>query len=308
MGVDDAILGQMPQPQMERHIRRFQILNQSLIGFDQNILHDVRRIDAAGQNGVESQVNRAAEWLAELTQQIIDRAGFALPSSVEEFIGIFAGRPHTPNCSPRLPWKSPPISRNRTRMPWIPPHDCTGLIFDCDGTLADTMPLHFIAWTRLFNRLGVPFPEERFYAMGGIPTARIIQTVCADFGVDPGEDVTPLVAEKEAAFLESIELVRPIEAVVAIYHQYSGAYPIAVASGGYRDVVLRTLAAIGLTEFDAVVCAEETARHKPEPDVFLEAARRLGVDPQGCVVFEDTDIGLEAAHRAGMRSVDVRGW
>ena len=192
-------------------------------------------------------------------------------------------------------------------MTWTPPDDCTGLIFDCDGTLADTMPLHFVAWTRLFTRLGVPFPEPQFYAMGGMPTGRIIAAVCADFGVDPG-DVTPLVAEKEAGFLESIGQVRGIEKVVAIYHEYRGHYPVAVASGGYRDVVLRTLAAIGLTEFGAVVCAEDTARHKPEPDVFLEAARRLGVEPRGCVVFEDTDIGLEAARRAGMRGVDVRGW
>lgn len=193
-------------------------------------------------------------------------------------------------------------------MTWTPPDDCTGLIFDCDGTLADTMPLHFVAWTHLFARLGVPFPESRFYAMGGIPTARIIRAVCADFGVDPGEDVAPLIAEKEAAFLESIADVRPVEAVAAIYHEYCHKYPVAVASGGTRDVVLRTLAAISLSEFGAVVCAEDTARHKPEPDVFLEAARRLGVAASGCVVFEDTDIGLEAARRAGMRGVDVRGW
>ena len=85
--------------------------------------------------------------------------------------------------------------------------------------------------------------------------------------------------------------------------------PMAVASGGYRAVVERTLSFIGVAEwFAAVVCAEDTPRHKPEPDVFLEAARRLGVAPAGCVVFEDTDIGLEAARRAGMTGVDVRPW
>ena len=193
-------------------------------------------------------------------------------------------------------------------MTWTPPAGTSALIFDCDGTLADTMPLHFTAWTRLFTQLGVPFPEGRFYAMGGIPTERIIRTVCADHGVDPGDDVAPFVALKEDAFLEHIAQVRPVEAVAAVYHAYRGHLPLAVASGGYRDVVFRTLAAIGLTDFDAVVCAEDTERHKPEPDVFLEAARRLKVAPEGCVVFEDTDIGLEAARRAGMRGVDVRGW
>ena len=308
MRVNNAVLRQVPQPQVERHVRRLQILNEPLVGFDQHVLDDVRGVDAAGQNGVESQVDRAAQRLAELAQQVVDRAGLALPGGVEEFIGIFAGGPHDRNCSPRRAAESPLNSPNWTRMTWTPPHDCTGLIFDCDGTLADTMPSHFVAWTRLFTRLGVPFPESRFYALGGVPTAAIIRAACADHGVDPGDDVAALVAEKEAAFLEQIDAVRPIKAVAAIYHNYRHVYPVAVASGGYRDVVLRTLAAIHATEFGAVVCAEDTARHKPEPDVFLEAARRLGVDARGCVVFEDTDIGLEAARRAGMRGVDVRGW
>lgn len=193
-------------------------------------------------------------------------------------------------------------------MTWTAPAGTGGLIFDCDGTLADTMPLHFRAWTHLFTRIGVPFPETRFYAMGGIPTERIIRAVCADHGVDPGEDVRPLVDEKENHFLALIDQVKPVAPVFAVYQAHRGKLPLAVASGGYRAVVLRTLAAIGADGFGAVVCAEDTVRHKPDPDVFLEAARRLGVAPAGCVVFEDTDIGLEAARRAGMPGVDVRAW
>lgn len=101
----------------------------------------------------------------------------------------------------------------------------------------------------------------------------------------------------------------PIESVVAVAAAYRGKLPIAVASGGYRDTITRTLDRLGIRDwFDAMVTAEDTPRHKPEPDVFLEAAKRLKVDPAKCVVFEDTDIGLEAARRAGMPGIDVRPW
>lgn len=191
-------------------------------------------------------------------------------------------------------------------MPWTPPTGTAALIFDCDGTLADTMPLHYRAWSKLFARLGMSFPESRFYALGGVPTGRIIGIVAAEHGVALAEPIDALVAEKESSFLELIAEVRPVPAVWAIAGEWRGRLPAAVASGGYRDVVGRTLQAIGADWFDAVVCAEDTVLHKPDPDVFLEAARRLNVPAAACVVFEDTDIGVEAARRAGMRWVDVR--
>jgi HAD superfamily hydrolase (TIGR01509 family) len=96
---------------------------------------------------------------------------------------------------------------------------------------------------------------------------------------------------------------------MAIVRGYHGRLPLAVASGGYRDTITRTLDQLGIRGwFDAIVTAEDTPRHKPEPDVFLEAAERLDVAAHGCVVFEDTDIGLEAARRAGMVGIDVRLW
>lgn len=191
---------------------------------------------------------------------------------------------------------------------WLPPAGTRGLIFDCDGTLADTMPVHYRAWTAMLTRHGIPFPETRFYELGGVPTAQIIRILSAEYGV-PVTDVDAMVREKEAAFLANLHVVRPLEAVVATAAAYRGRLPLAVASGGYRDTITRTLDQLGIREwFDAMVVAEDTARHKPEPDVFLEAARRLAVPSELCVVFEDTDIGLEAARRAGMRSVDVRVW
>ncbi len=193
-----------------------------------------------------------------------------------------------------------------TSQLWTPPSGTRGLIFDCDGTLADTMPIHYVAWSAMLTRHGIPFPETRFYELGGIPTAQIIRILSKEYGV-PVTDVPAMVDEKEAAFLENLHTVKPIERVIAVAECHRGKMPIAVASGGYRQTITRTLNMLKIHDwFDAMVTAEDTERHKPEPDVFLEAAKRLGVAPELCVVFEDTDIGLLAAQRAGMASVDVR--
>ena len=191
---------------------------------------------------------------------------------------------------------------------WTAPAGTPALIFDCDGTLADTKPAHSKAWLSMLAPHGIPFPETRFYQMGGMPTSKIIRLLADEAGVAVG-DVDAMVHQKESLFLTFLDEVVPIEPVVRIAAAYRGKLPVAVASGGYRDTITRTLDRIAVRNwFDAMVTAEDTPRHKPEPDVFLEAARRLGVKAAGCVVFEDTDIGLEAARRAGMVGVDVRPW
>jgi beta-phosphoglucomutase family hydrolase len=193
---------------------------------------------------------------------------------------------------------------------WRPPVGTAALIFDCDGTLADTMPAHYQAWLSMLRPYGIPFPEDRFYALGGMPTAKIIRLLAADAQVSlTDSQVEQMVQVKEAAFLKHLNSVRLITPVADIAAAYRGRLPLAVASGGYRHTIWSTLQHLGvLGWFAAVVTAEDTVRHKPEPDVFLEAARRLGVPPRACVVFEDTDIGLEAARRAQMVAVDVRPW
>jgi beta-phosphoglucomutase-like phosphatase (HAD superfamily) len=184
--------------------------------------------------------------------------------------------------------------------------DTQALIFDCDGTLADTMPAHYRAWAATLGRYGIPFSEAKFYSMGGIPTAKIIEILCAETGRFI-LDVDRVAREKEAAFLEHLVGVRPVEPVLAVARAHRGRLPMAVASGGYRDVISMVLRQLGIADwFAATVTAEDTTRHKPEPDVFLEAARRLGVPPASCVVYEDSDIGLEAARRAGMAAIDIR--
>ena len=179
------------------------------------------------------------------------------------------------------------------------------LIFDCDGTLADTMPAHYRAWIEILRPHGISFPEDRFYSMGGMPTDKIVQTLFSEAGKLP--DVPALIRAKEAAFLEKLGEIRPIEKVVEVARRGRGTVPMAVASGGHRHMVELTLRQIGIADwFPVLVGAEDTTRHKPEPDVFWEAARRLGVARAECTVYEDTDLGVEAARRAGMGWVDVR--
>jgi HAD superfamily hydrolase (TIGR01509 family) len=183
-----------------------------------------------------------------------------------------------------------------------------GFIFDLDGTLADTMPAHFVAWTATAKRYGLFFPEDEFYALGGTPTLRIAAMLAERAGV--GVDPARIAREKEQAFVDGLStpgIIQPIAPVVEIARSLMAEGPLAIASGGTRALVERTLAIIGIGSwFRVVLSSEDTPRHKPEPDVFLEAARRLGVVPAGCTVYEDTDIGLEAARRANMQAVDVR--
>lgn len=155
------------------------------------------------------------------------------------------------------------------------------------------------------NRYGIVFDEQRFYALGGMPTSNIIELLSGEQGVQI--DVTQAAQEKELAFLQRLDTLLPLPQVVAVAEHYRGQIPLAVASGGYRDVIDRQLAKIGCLDwFDAIVTAEDTRNHKPAPDVFLEAARQLGVPPQACLVYEDSDLGLQAAAAAGMDAIDVR--
>lgn len=180
-----------------------------------------------------------------------------------------------------------------------------GLIFDCDGTLADTMPLHFVSWQLTMSRHGIEFDENRFYSLAGQPTIGIIETLLDEQSLTG--DASAIAAEKEAAFLEVLPQVQPIKPVVEIARRYRQSHPMGVGSGSNRDVVLQVLKHIGLDGFfDAVVGAEDTVHHKPEPDVFLEVARLIKVQPHHCQVYEDADLGIEAARRAGMTWFDVR--
>ena len=180
-----------------------------------------------------------------------------------------------------------------------------GIIFDCDGTLADTMPLHWRAWQVITTRHGLRLPEDRFYSLGGVPSRDIVRILSTEQGVP----IDPLVVarEKEAVYLPLIAQVEPINTVVGVAREHYGKIPLAVASGGTRSIIEQVLNHLGIRDlFQAIVTSEDIVNQKPAPDIFLEAARRLGVPPQFCRAYEDTDLGMRAIRAAGMEAVDVR--
>jgi beta-phosphoglucomutase-like phosphatase (HAD superfamily) len=180
-----------------------------------------------------------------------------------------------------------------------------GLIFDCDGTLADTMPLHWRAWQAIAARHKLHFPQDRFYALGGVPSRDILKMLGKEQGIllDP----IAVAREKEAEYLPLIAQVEPINAVVGLARENYGKVPMAVASGGTREIIGQVLERVGIRSlFNAIVTSEDIVNQKPAPDIFLEAARRIGVPPRFCRAYEDTDLGLQAIRAAGMEAVDVR--
>ena len=185
------------------------------------------------------------------------------------------------------------------------PHQPQGIIFDCDGTLADTMPLHWQAWQIIARRHRFSFTQDRFYSLGGIPSRDILKVLTAEQGLP--FDPLAVAREKEAEYLPLIAQVEPINTVVGVARENYGRIPMAVASGGTKRSIGTVLEHLGIRElFQAVVTSEDVVNQKPAPDIFLEAARRLGVPPQFCRAYEDTDLGMRAIRAAGMEAVDVR--
>lgn len=196
-------------------------------------------------------------------------------------------------------------SANPNLNPAFPTRSYDALIFDCDGTLTDSMPLHYVAWSSTLSSYGIPFPEERFYALGGMPSQQIVRLLASEHGVVV--DAHHAATEKEALFVSLMDRLLPIREVLEVVLHFCGKLPMGVASGGYREIILKQLRQIGCVDhFQTIVTAEDTTRHKPEPDVFLLAAERLRARPNNCLVYEDSDLGIEAARAAGMDFIDVR--
>ncbi|HEX9199202.1 MAG TPA: HAD family phosphatase [Acidobacteriaceae bacterium] len=177
-------------------------------------------------------------------------------------------------------------------------------LFDCDGTIADSMPLHYVAWKKALDEWGCEFPEDIFYAWGGMPAAEIVATLAAQQGLSmPEEEVTH---RKELLYYELLPQLQAVPEVLEHIELGHGRVPMAVVSGSTRDSVTKSLELLGLLDkFQTLVCAEDYTRSKPDPEPFLVAAERLGVAPADCLVFEDTEMGIQAATAAGMASVKV---
>ena len=178
------------------------------------------------------------------------------------------------------------------------------LVFDCDGTLVDSMPVHYEAWVQSLARYGMTFSEDNFYRLGGVPAHRIVAELSQQQGVEVDPD--QFAVEKENLYVECSKHVQPIPQIIEIARFHHGRMPLAVATGSHREPAEKSLQRVGVIElFDAIVCAEDVEHHKPCPDVYLESARRLGVEPTRCRAYEDTETGITAARDAGMDVVNV---
>jgi HAD superfamily hydrolase (TIGR01509 family) len=186
----------------------------------------------------------------------------------------------------------------------LPEGSFRAYLFDCDGTIADSMPLHYIAWKKALAEWNCDYPEELFYSWGGKPVRNIIAELNRMHGLNMPID--SLAARKEAFYLEQLPQLKVISEVLEHIEEAHGRIPMAVVSGSRRSSVEGSLSVLHLLDkFDAIVAAEDYKHGKPAPDCFLLGAERLGVAPQDCLVFEDTALGIQAATAAGMASVMV---
>ena len=186
-----------------------------------------------------------------------------------------------------------------------PPPGARALLFDCDGTLVDTMALHRIVWHQIFGRYGFEITDEWWEEYANVSLGPFVRAVIPD-----ADDALAmqLLDEGNGLFLEALHLLEPIEHVVAIAREYHGQLPMAVVTGGFREVVVPSLDVVGVTDlFEHVVTADDVVDSKPAPDLYLRALELLGVSPDEVVVYEDSEIGMESARAAGIATVlDIR--
>lgn len=181
-----------------------------------------------------------------------------------------------------------------------------GLIFDMDGTVVDTMPSHAKAWVKVGEHFGYPFDEKLLYELAGAPVNLVAKAQMERFGM-PLDRLEEVVALKRELGQKMIMQHAQLLPAAKIVQEYSGKKPIALGTGSNRNTTEMLLGKFNLIHyFNAIVTAEDVEKHKPAPDTFLRCAELLKVDPRRCLVFEDADLGIEAALSGGMHAFDVR--
>jgi len=177
--------------------------------------------------------------------------------------------------------------------------EAEALIFDLDGTLADTMPVHFMAYKHILKDFGIDFTPELFATLAGVPAVETIEKLNKMFGtqMDPKE----IGHFKEHEYEKIMHKMKPVAPVVELVEKYYGKLPMAVGTGGYNRLAWKTLKILKLDRyFDILVSSEDVSHPKPHPETFLKCAERMGVAPGFCQVFEDGNPGVLAAKAAGM--------
>ncbi|MFM8155407.1 MAG: HAD family hydrolase [Actinomycetes bacterium] len=188
------------------------------------------------------------------------------------------------------------------------PNDTTkAILFDCDGTLVDTMPIHRAVWHELFLRYDFVITDEWWEEWANLPLLPMVQHVIPGATAELADQLN---VEAMEMYNEMLHMIEPLEHVIDVARRFQGTLPMAVVTGGYRDVVVPSLDAAGITHlFDHIVTADEVTHSKPAPDLYSLAMRKLGVEPESCLVYEDSDIGMTSARGAGAgRIVDIRQW
>lgn len=183
--------------------------------------------------------------------------------------------------------------------------DARALIFDLDGTLSNSLPVHMATWNKVGEVYEFKFDPQIMLEMTGRATIEFARRVVAQYGLsaDPQE----IVKLKQQSFWDMSELLEPVDEIVSIVKKYYGKLPLAVGTGASRKSTEVQLKELGIEKyFDVIVTADDVTRHKPNPDTFLKCAELMGVPPEKCQVFEDGDLGIEAAKTAGMIVTDVR--
>lgn len=189
----------------------------------------------------------------------------------------------------------------------LPDSSTRAILFDCDGTLVETMHIHRIVWNQIFQRYGFEITDEWWDQWANVALLPYVRAVIPDATPELADQLN---LEGMEMFNEALHLAEPLEHVIDVAREYHGRLPLAVVTGGYRDVIIPTLDAAGITQlFDQIVTADDVIHSKPAPDLYQLAMARLGVEPAQCLVYEDSEIGMAAAHGAHAgRVVDIRTW
>ena len=180
-----------------------------------------------------------------------------------------------------------------------------GLIFDLDGTITDTMPIHYIAWEKTVARYGVKLSQKIFYSLAGVPAYESVKELNKIFSVKM--DPQKVGDEKEQEYERNMSMARPIEPAVRLIHKYAGKLPMSIGTGTGRIIAEKAIKIIGLTSyFPIVVTSDDVKKGKPDPETFLLCAKLMNIEPSKCQVFEDSELGFKAARKAGMMMTDIK--
>ena len=179
------------------------------------------------------------------------------------------------------------------------------LIFDLDGTLSDSLPVHIASWHVVCGKLNCTFDERILVEMTGMPTLSFAQRIKKKNHLLI--DAEEIVIMKQQEFWRNINQIKPHDTVINLMKSAHGKIPMAVGTGASRQSALLQMIELDIDHFfEFIVTADDVDHHKPEPDTFLKCAQLLKVEPQYCQVFEDGELGMLAARKAGMLLTDVR--